>query len=53
MVIAARQAGLLIDGGGHKMAAGLTVARERLDELGEDWHVTRGDEGYVLPALPE
>lgn len=32
-VIAARQAGLLINGGGHKMAAGLTVAEENLNEL--------------------
>jgi single-stranded-DNA-specific exonuclease len=32
-VIAARQAGLLINGGGHKMAAGVTVAAERLIEL--------------------
>ena len=32
-VTAARQAGLLINGGGHPMAAGLTVAAERLDEL--------------------
>ncbi|MGB0572455.1 MAG: single-stranded-DNA-specific exonuclease RecJ [Alphaproteobacteria bacterium] len=32
-VIAARQAGLLENGGGHKMAAGLTVAREKLPEL--------------------
>ena len=32
-VIAARQAGLLINGGGHVMAAGLTVTRENLDEL--------------------
>jgi single-stranded-DNA-specific exonuclease len=32
-VIAARQAGLLLNGGGHKMAAGLTVARDRLDEF--------------------
>ena len=32
-VIAARQAGLLINGGGHPMAAGLTVARDRLAEL--------------------
>ncbi len=32
-VIAARQAGLLIAGGGHKMAAGLTVERARLAEL--------------------
>lgn len=32
-VIAARQAGILINGGGHKMAAGLTVARENISEL--------------------
>ncbi len=32
-VIAARQEGLLVNGGGHAMAAGFTVARERLDEL--------------------
>ena len=30
-VIAARQAGLLINGGGHKMAAGFTVARDNID----------------------
>jgi single-stranded-DNA-specific exonuclease len=34
-VIAARQAGLLIDGGGHAMAAGFTVAAEKLDALRE------------------
>ena len=32
-VIAARQAGLLLNGGGHPMAAGLTVAAETLGEL--------------------
>lgn len=32
-VIAARQQGLLEDGGGHPMAAGLTVAEARLPEL--------------------
>lgn len=32
-VIAARQAGLLVNGGGHAMAAGLTVARATLPEL--------------------
>lgn len=32
-VIAARQAGLLINGGGHPMAAGFTVTREKLADL--------------------
>jgi single-stranded-DNA-specific exonuclease len=32
-VIAARQAGLLINGGGHAMAAGFTVAAEKLEAL--------------------
>ena len=31
--VAARQAGLLINGGGHAMAAGFTVAAEKLDRL--------------------
>jgi len=30
-IIAARQAGLLLNGGGHKMAAGFSVARDKLD----------------------
>jgi single-stranded-DNA-specific exonuclease len=34
-IIAARQAGLLINGGGHAMAAGFTVAEERMDALRE------------------
>jgi single-stranded-DNA-specific exonuclease len=34
-VIAARQAGLLINGGGHAMAAGFTVPAEKLDALRE------------------
>ena len=34
-VTAARQEGLLIDGGGHAMAAGLTVAEDRLAALAE------------------
>ena len=34
-IIAAREAGLLIAGGGHAMAAGLTVAPGKLDALGE------------------
>ncbi|HYB10785.1 MAG TPA: single-stranded-DNA-specific exonuclease RecJ [Alphaproteobacteria bacterium] len=32
-VIAAKQAGLLVNGGGHAMAAGLTVAADKLDTL--------------------
>jgi single-stranded-DNA-specific exonuclease len=32
-VIAARQAGLLLNGGGHAMAAGFTVSAEKLDAL--------------------
>ena len=35
-IIAAREAGLLVAGGGHSMAAGLTIAPERLNELA-DW----------------
>lgn len=34
-VIAARQKGLVTSGGGHAMAAGLTVARSRVEALGE------------------
>jgi single-stranded-DNA-specific exonuclease len=34
-VIAARQAGLLLEGGGHPMAAGLTVRADQLDELAQ------------------
>jgi single-stranded-DNA-specific exonuclease len=34
-VIAARQAGLLVNGGGHAMAAGLTVVRDGLPELAQ------------------
>lgn len=32
-VIAARHAGLLINGGGHRMAAGFTASADRLDDL--------------------
>ncbi len=32
-IIAARQAGIILGGGGHKMAAGFTVGEDRLDDL--------------------
>ncbi len=32
-IIAARQAGLLVNGGGHAMAAGFTIAADRLDDF--------------------
>ncbi|MDG2004570.1 MAG: single-stranded-DNA-specific exonuclease RecJ [Novosphingobium sp.] len=35
-IIAAREAGLLVAGGGHAMAAGMTVAPDKLDALA-DW----------------
>ena len=35
-IIAAREAGLLLAGGGHAMAAGLTIAANRVDEFA-DW----------------
>jgi single-stranded-DNA-specific exonuclease len=34
-IVAARQAGLLVNGGGHAMAAGLTLARDKLGALRE------------------
>ncbi len=42
-VIAARQAGLLLNGGGHAMAAGFTVAAEHLDALREFLAARLGD----------
>jgi len=34
-IIAAREAGLLVAGGGHAMAAGLTVEKDKIEPLGE------------------
>ncbi|MGH7046019.1 MAG: single-stranded-DNA-specific exonuclease RecJ [Stellaceae bacterium] len=54
-VIAARQAGLLINGGGHAMAAGLTVASDRLDALREFLVARLGDgldRESLVPELP-
>ncbi|MBS0548916.1 MAG: single-stranded-DNA-specific exonuclease RecJ [Proteobacteria bacterium] len=44
-VLAARQAGLLVNGGGHAMAAGLTVARSALADL------TAFLDGRISPQL--
>src|SRR5947209_4659576 len=49
-VIAARQAGLLVNGGGHAMAAGFTVAEDRLDALRE-FLVERLGDGLVQERL--
>ncbi|WP_119678262.1 single-stranded-DNA-specific exonuclease RecJ [Indioceanicola profundi] len=54
-VIAARQAGLLVAGGGHAMAAGFTVEREKLDDLRtflrERIAVQIQDNGPLVPTL--
>jgi single-stranded-DNA-specific exonuclease len=52
-VIAARQAGLLINGGGHAMAAGFTVAAEKLDALREFLVDRLGDGLHYGRLLPE
>ncbi len=49
-VIAARQAGLLINGGGHAMAAGFTVAADRLIEL-QDFLAERLNDGLDRALL--
>jgi single-stranded-DNA-specific exonuclease len=50
-VIAARQAGLLANGGGHAMAAGFTAEAAKLDALGrflaERLHLEAGPDGLV------
>jgi len=52
-VIAARQAGLLINGGGHAMAAGFTVAAEKLDALREFLVERLGDGADLERLMPE
>jgi single-stranded-DNA-specific exonuclease len=53
-VIAARQAGLLINGGGHAMAAGFTVAADKVAALREFLAERLGDgveSGGIVPEL--
>jgi single-stranded-DNA-specific exonuclease len=52
-VIAARQAGLLVNGGGHAMAAGLTVTREALPELAHFLDARIALQLGVAPAVRE
>jgi single-stranded-DNA-specific exonuclease len=52
-VIAARQAGLLLNGGGHAMAAGLTVAREALPKLAAFLDQCIGPQLGAAPAIRE
>lgn len=50
-IIAAREQGLLVAGGGHAMAAGLTVEADKIDAL-SDWLDARLD-GPVARAMSE
>ena len=57
-VLAARESGLLVAGGGHSMAAGLTVAADRVEALGDfleerlaaDVARARGDSALLIDA---
>ncbi len=51
-IIAARQAGLLINGGGHKMAAGFTVARDKLEALRDFLTDRIGKQIEAEPLVP-
>jgi len=48
-VIAAREAGILIKGGGHAAAAGLTVAADRIDDLRA--FLSERASGFVAPPV--
>jgi single-stranded-DNA-specific exonuclease len=52
-VIAARQSGLLVNGGGHAMAAGLTVARSALPDLAKFLDERIGPQLGAAPAVRE
>ncbi len=52
-VLAAREAGLLVAGGGHEMAAGFTVRRERLGELRAFLSARIGEQAGTDGLAPE
>ncbi len=51
-IIAARQAGLLLNGGGHKMAAGFTVTRDKVDALRDFLSTRIGQQMQAEPLVP-
>ncbi|MGH6989436.1 MAG: single-stranded-DNA-specific exonuclease RecJ [Stellaceae bacterium] len=52
-VIAARQAGLLLGGGGHAMAAGFSLTRDRVQDFSDflEARFERPDQGASVPEL--
>jgi single-stranded-DNA-specific exonuclease len=52
-MIAAQQAGLLINGGGHAMAAGLTVTAENLDKFRETLNARAADALGIAEPVAE
>jgi single-stranded-DNA-specific exonuclease len=51
-IIAARQAGLLVNGGGHKMAAGFTVERGKIEALRDFLAARIGKQMEAEPLTP-
>ena len=51
-ITAARQAGLLVNGGGHPMAAGFTVEQARLEALSDFLHARLGDAADAAALAP-
>ncbi|WP_434618230.1 single-stranded-DNA-specific exonuclease RecJ [Azospirillum sp. B2RO_4] len=51
-VIAARQEGLLLAGGGHRMAAGFTVAGDKIDALRDFLHSRISEQVAAAPLVP-
>jgi len=52
-IISAKQGGILINGGGHKMAAGFTVARDQLAALTDHLHQHVLEQLQGQPYAPE